>query len=157
MQFVYHASFYLKLIYANLCTLSYSQSFRAAKTSLEIQPEFIRAQHLHVITRHRQTVSFKHCETFRWCFCFGCNGRSVFHGSSCCLFMETNLLVLLQDTCLDLLRCAFLRKLSGCVKNITAFCQHLLRPISRHRYIGKAVISDDISATTSLYECTYLV
>jgi len=28
-----------------------------------------------------------------------------------------------------LLRCAFLRKLSGCVRNITAFCQHLLRPI----------------------------
>jgi len=37
--------------------------------------------------------------------------------------------VLLQDNCLDLLCCAFLSKLSGCVRNITAFCQHLLRPI----------------------------
>jgi len=30
-------------------------------------------------------------------------------------------------TVFDLLRCAFMRKLSGCVRNITAFCQHLLR------------------------------
>jgi len=35
----------------------------------------------------------------------------------------------LQDNCLDLLRCAFLRKLSGCVRNITACCQHLPRLI----------------------------
>ena len=46
-----------------------------------------------------------------------------------CFFMKLHLLVLLQDNCLDLLRCVFLRKLSGCVRNITAFCQHLLRPI----------------------------
>ena len=44
-----------------------------------------------------------------------------------CLFMKTHLLVLMQG--LDLLRCAFLSKLSGCVRNLTAFCQHLLRPI----------------------------
>jgi len=43
-----------------------------------------------------------------------------------CLFMKTNLLVLLQDNCLDLVRCAFLRKLAACVRNITVFCQHLL-------------------------------
>ena len=35
----------------------------------------------------------------------------------------------LQDNCLDLLRCAFLHKLSGCMRNIIAFCQHLLRLI----------------------------
>jgi len=46
-----------------------------------------------------------------------------------CLFMKLHLLALLWDDCLDLLRCAFLRKLSRCVKNITAFCQHPLRPI----------------------------
>ena len=46
-----------------------------------------------------------------------------------CLFMKTHLLALLQDNCLDLLRCAFLPKLSRCVRNITAFCQLLLRPI----------------------------
>jgi len=23
-----------------------------------------------------------------WCFCFGCNGRSIFHGSSCLLVYE---------------------------------------------------------------------
>jgi len=41
--------------------------------------------------------------------------------------MKPHLLALLQDNCLDLLRCAFLRKLSGCVRNITGFCQLLLR------------------------------
>jgi len=46
----------------------------------------------------------------------------------------------LQDNCLDLLRCAFLRKLPGCVRNTTAFCQHLLR------LIKSAVLADtDIS------------
>jgi len=44
-----------------------------------------------------------------------------------------------QDNCLDLVRCAFLHKLSGCMRNITAFCQHLLSPINR--YIGKKQIS----------------
>jgi len=43
--------------------------------------------------------------------------------------MKPHLLALLQDNCLDLLRCAFLRKLSGRVRNITAFCQLLLRLI----------------------------
>jgi len=46
-----------------------------------------------------------------------------------CLFMKPHLLALLQYNCLDLVHCAFLRKLSACVRNITAFCQHLLRPI----------------------------
>jgi len=30
----------------------------------------------------------------------------------------------------DLLRCAFLRKLSVCMRNVAVFCQHLLRPIT---------------------------
>jgi len=38
-----------------------------------------------------------------------------------CLFMKTHLLALLQDNCLDLVHCAFLRKLSGCMRNITGF------------------------------------
>jgi len=46
-----------------------------------------------------------------------------------CLFMKSHLLALLQDNCLDLVRCAFLGKLSPCVRNITVFYQHLLRPI----------------------------
>ena len=46
-----------------------------------------------------------------------------------CIIMKPHLLALLQDNCLDLVRCAFLRKLSGCVRNITAFCLLLLRPI----------------------------
>jgi len=35
------------------------------------------------------------------------------------LFMKMHLLALLQDDCLDLVHCAFLHKLSGCVTNIT--------------------------------------
>jgi len=23
---------------------------------------------------------FKHCETYRWCFCFGCDRRRTLHG-----------------------------------------------------------------------------
>jgi len=46
-----------------------------------------------------------------------------------CLFMKIHLLALLQDNFLVLVHCAFLLKLSGCMWNITAFCQHLLSPI----------------------------
>jgi len=46
-----------------------------------------------------------------------------------CLFMKMHLLALVQANCLDLVLCAFVRKLSGCVKNIMVFCQHPLRPI----------------------------
>ena len=54
-----------------------------------------------------------------------------------CLFITTHLSALLQDNCLNLVRCAFFRKLSAYVKNITAFCQHLLRQIYRqHTNIG---------------------
>ena len=49
-----------------------------------------------------------------------------------CFFMKA----LLQDNCLDLVCCAFLRKLSACMRNITAFCQHLLRPIQSSTYIS---------------------
>jgi len=55
-------------------------------------------------------------------------------------FVKIRLLALLQDTCLDLVCCAFLHMLSGCVRNITVFCQHLLR------LIKSAVLADtDIS------------
>jgi len=46
-----------------------------------------------------------------------------------CLFMKTHLLTLLQDNCPDLIHCAFLRKLSGCMRNMTAFCQNVMRLI----------------------------
>jgi len=46
-----------------------------------------------------------------------------------CMFMKTHLLALLQDNCLDIVHCAFLCKLSACMRNITTFCQHLLRLI----------------------------
>ena len=55
------------------------------------------------------------------------NGWFIIH--LVCLFMKVYLLALLQDNCLDLVRCAFLYKLSGCVRNVKAFCQHLLRLI----------------------------
>jgi len=71
-----------------------------------------------------------------------------------CLFAKMHLLALLHDNCLDLVRCAFLSKLSRCVRNITAFCQHLLRPIKSAqqnpdigrvyqpgRYIGLSLMS----------------
>jgi len=54
-----------------------------------------------------------------------------------CLFMKTHLLALLQDNCIDLVHCAFLHKLSGCVRNVTAFCQHLLT----YGYIGETQIA----------------
>ena len=60
-----------------------------------------------------------------------------------CFFMKLHLLVLLQDNCLDLLRCVFLRKLSGCVRNITAFCQHLLRPI-KYTILANTDISEKL-------------
>jgi len=64
-----------------------------------------------------------------------------------CLFMKMHLLALVQDNCLELVHCASLRKLSGCVRNITAFCQHLLRPFwlipiyRQNPNIGQADIS----------------
>jgi len=64
-----------------------------------------------------------------WCFCFGCDGWRVFTVHLVCLFMKTHLLAVLQDNCLDLVRCAFQRQLSGWVRNITAFSQLLQRPI----------------------------
>ena len=60
-----------------------------------------------------------------------------------CLFMKTHLVALLQDNCLHLLRCTFLRKLSACVRNITASCQHLqyVGRFGRYRHIGETQIS----------------
>ena len=64
----------------------------------------------------------------RWNRCSDPQGSVCFMVNLVCLFMKTQLLALLQDNCLDLVCCDFLHKLSGCVRNITAFCQHLLRP-----------------------------
>ena len=46
-----------------------------------------------------------------------------------CLLIKTHL-ALLQYNCFDLVCCASLPKLSGCMRNITVFSQHLLRPIN---------------------------
>jgi len=45
-----------------------------------------------------------------------------------CLFMTMHLLALLQDNCRDWVCYTFLCKLPACMRNITAFCQYLLRP-----------------------------
>ena len=65
-----------------------------------------------------------------------------------CLLMKTQLLALLQDNCLDWVCCAFLRKLSGCVRSITAFCQHLLRSIK------SAVLADTDISVKPIYRST---
>jgi len=56
----------------DFCTLSTSQTFRAAKTSRSITGVYSYT------TRARG--GFKHCETSRWCFCFSCDGRRTLHG-----------------------------------------------------------------------------
>jgi len=64
----------------------------------------------------------------------------VLHGASYLLVYENAPASVVADNCLDLLRCALLHKLSACVRNRTAFCKHLLRPIK------SAVLADsDIS------------
>ena len=66
-----------------------------------------------------------------------------------CLFMKTYLLVLLQGNCLELFCCAFLHKLFGCMRNMTAFCQHLLKPIcfGPYWYICKTHFGLSLMAT----------
>jgi len=64
-----------------------------------------------------------------WCFCFGCDRWWVPTVHLVCLFKETHLLALLQDNCLNLVHYAFQHQLSGCVRNITAFWQHLPKPM----------------------------
>ena len=101
----------------DFCTLSYSQTFRAAKTSGSITGVNC-TQHLHVVSSSIAKLpddAFVSVVTADACFMV----------NLVCLFMKPHLLVLLQDNCLHLLRCAFLRKLSECVRNITAFCQLL--------------------------------
>jgi len=65
-----------------------------------------------------------------------------------CLFMKIHLLALLQANCLDLVYCAFLCKLSACVRNITAFYQHLLRLIT-------SVVLTDISVKPKYWPDIY--
>jgi len=76
--------------------------------------------------------------------------------------MKTHLLTFLQDDCLHLVCCAFLRKLSACVGNITAFCQHVLRLIklgvlaNTNIHIGKTQISAwPIYQSISTIYCSY--
>jgi len=51
---------------------SYSQTFCTAKTSRSTTGVYLYT------TPAR--CSFKHCETSRWCFCFGRDGRRMLHG-----------------------------------------------------------------------------
>jgi len=56
-----------------------------------------------------------------------------------CLFMNMHLLALLRDSCLDLVRCAFLRKLFVCMRNIKTPTE--ANKIGRFdRYIGETQI-----------------
>jgi len=48
-------------------------------------------------------------------------GEACFMVHLVCLLMKTHLLALLLDNCLDLVCSVSLRKLSGCVRNVTAF------------------------------------
>jgi len=52
--------------------LRYSQTFGAAKTSGSTTGVYSYT------TPARR--SSEHCETSRWCFCFGCDGRRMLHG-----------------------------------------------------------------------------
>jgi len=76
-HFIFHANF-KKIICAKLgidwisAPLSYSQMFRASKTSGSTTGVYSYTTPAH--------GSFKHCETSRWCFCFGCDGRHTLNG-----------------------------------------------------------------------------
>jgi len=88
----------------------------------EVQRDFIHTQHLHVVA---SSIAKLHDDAF----VSAATADMCFMVNLVRLFMKPHLLALLKDNCLDLLRCAFLRKLSGCMRNMVAFCQHLLRPI----------------------------
>jgi len=62
--------------------LSYSQTFRAAKTSGS-------ATGVHSYTTPARGSFFTQCETSWWCFCFGCDSWRMLHGQSCLLVCET--------------------------------------------------------------------
>jgi len=66
---------------------------------------------------------------------------SMVHLSAC--LWKPHLLALLQDNYLDLVHCASLRKVCGCVRNIAAFCQHLLKPI-------KSAVLADVSPKSQI-------
>jgi len=71
----------------------------------EVQREFIRTQHLHVVDSSIAKLS-----DYAFVSVATTDARSMVY--LVCLFMKPHLLALLQDNYLDLLRCAFLRKLS---------------------------------------------
>jgi len=102
--------------------LSCSESFHATKTSLEVQPGFVRKQHLHVVARstRQQAPSIEKLPVDAFVSAATADARSMVN--LVCLFMKTYLLSLLQITVLN-------SSLSACVRNTTAFFQHLLRPI----------------------------
>jgi len=108
----------------------------------EVQREFIRTQHLHPVA-----PSIAKLPDDAFVSVVTAYARSMVN--FVCLFMKPHLLALLQDNCLDLVRCGFLRKLYGCVRNITAFCQHLLRPII------SAVLADTDISVKSKYRPIY--
>jgi len=81
----------------------------------EVQREFIRTQRLHVVAS-----SIAKLPDNAFVLVVATDARSMVN--------------------LDLLRGTFLRKLSGCVKNISAFCQLLLSPI-----ISAVLADTDIS------------
>jgi len=78
--------------------------------------------------------------------------------SSCLLVYEnTQLLALLQDNCLDLFHCAFLRKLPGCVRNITVFCQHLQRPMKLSVLVDTDISARPIYQFISKFYCFHVI
>jgi len=99
----------------------------------EVQREFIRTQHLHAVASSIAKLRVD-------AFVSAATAEACSMAYLVRLFMKPHLLALLQENCHDFLRCVFLRKLSGCARNITAFCQHLLTPIK------SAILADtDIS------------
>jgi len=111
--------------------------------ALEVQREFIRTQHLRAVARSGQQASsiaklpddpFVSAATADACFMI----------NLVCLFMKTHLLALLQDNCWLASLC-FPAQVVWKRRNITAFCQQLLKPIK------SAVLADtDISVNPKI-------
>jgi len=81
-------------------------------------------QHLHVVARSWQLVSHI-AKLPNEAFVLSSMADSCSMVNLVCLFMKMHLLSLLQDNCLDMFRCAFLHKLSGCVRNISVLSKLL--------------------------------
>jgi len=103
----------------------------------EVQREFICTQHLHVVA---SSIAKPPIDAFA--LVVTADARSIVN--LVCLF-ETAPASVVMGYCLNFLHCAFLHKLSGCVRNITAFCQLLLRLI-----ISALLADTDIGKTQIL-------